>query len=100
MSSRSQPVILNSLMLIDSHAHLDFYNDHPTERDQVLVRAFEAGVRTILAIGIGVIIIGIVFAIVRRSRGIERDTGFSSYEAPPPGPTPPGPPPPGPGATS
>jgi TatD DNase family protein len=39
--------------LIDSHAHLDFYNDHPAERDEVLVRSFAAGVKTILAIGIG-----------------------------------------------
>ncbi|HTH52456.1 MAG TPA: TatD family hydrolase [Edaphobacter sp.] len=40
-------------MLIDSHAHLDFYTTHPTERDEVLRRAWEADVRTILAIGIG-----------------------------------------------
>jgi TatD DNase family protein len=40
-------------MLIDSHAHLDFYTDHPTERDEVLRRAWDANVRTILAIGIG-----------------------------------------------
>ena len=40
-------------MLIDSHAHLDFYTTHPAERDEVLARAFEAGVKTILAIGIG-----------------------------------------------
>ncbi|HEU4635574.1 MAG TPA: TatD family hydrolase [Edaphobacter sp.] len=40
-------------MLIDSHAHLDFYTTHPTERDEVLGRAWDAGVRTILAIGIG-----------------------------------------------
>jgi len=39
--------------LIDSHAHLDFYNDHPAERDEVLGRSFAAGVKTILAIGIG-----------------------------------------------
>src|SRR5215471_21490116 len=39
--------------LIDSHAHLDFYNDHPAERDEVLDRSFAAGVKTILAIGIG-----------------------------------------------
>jgi len=39
--------------LIDSHAHLDFYTDHPTERDEVLHRSFAAGVKTILAIGIG-----------------------------------------------
>jgi TatD DNase family protein len=39
--------------LIDSHAHLDFYTDHPTERDEVLQRSFAAGVKTILAIGIG-----------------------------------------------
>jgi TatD DNase family protein len=39
--------------LIDSHAHLDVYTDHPTERDEVLRRSFEAGVKTILAVGIG-----------------------------------------------
>ncbi|WP_260705999.1 TatD family hydrolase [Edaphobacter flagellatus] len=40
-------------MLIDSHAHLDFYTSHPAERDEVLARAYDAGVKTILAIGIG-----------------------------------------------
>jgi TatD DNase family protein len=40
-------------MLIDSHAHLDFYTTHPTDRDEILDRAWQAGVRTILAIGIG-----------------------------------------------
>jgi TatD DNase family protein len=39
--------------LIDSHAHLDFYTETPTERDEVLRRAYAAGVHTILAIGIG-----------------------------------------------
>lgn len=39
--------------LIDTHAHLDFYIETPTERDEVLRRAHTAGVRTILAIGIG-----------------------------------------------
>lgn len=39
--------------LIDSHAHLDFYTDHPTERDEVLRRSFDADIKTILAIGIG-----------------------------------------------
>jgi TatD DNase family protein len=39
--------------LIDTHAHLDFYIETPTERDEVLHRAHAAGVRTILAIGIG-----------------------------------------------
>ena len=38
-------------MLIDSHAHLDLYDD--AERDDVLRRAHAAGVETILAIGIG-----------------------------------------------
>ena len=38
-------------MLIDSHAHLDLYDD--AERDAVLCRARDAGVATILAIGIG-----------------------------------------------
>ena len=37
-------------MLIDSHAHLDFYSE---DRDEVLRRAQAAGVGTILAIGIG-----------------------------------------------
>ena len=41
------------MALIDSHAHLDFYNETPTERDEVLRRAYAAGVDTILAIGIG-----------------------------------------------
>ena len=36
--------------LIDSHAHLDFYTE---DRDEVLRRAHAAGVKTILAIGIG-----------------------------------------------
>lgn len=40
-------------MLIDSHAHLDFYTTHPTDRDEVLARAWDAGVKTILAVGIG-----------------------------------------------
>ncbi len=38
-------------MLIDSHAHLDLYDD--AERDAVLRRADAAGVTAILAIGIG-----------------------------------------------
>jgi TatD DNase family protein len=38
------------MSLIDTHAHLDFYTD---DREAVLRRAYEAGVRTILAIGIG-----------------------------------------------
>ncbi|WP_158943171.1 TatD family hydrolase [Granulicella sp. S190] len=41
------------MALIDSHAHLDFYNETPTEREEVLRRAYAAGVQTILAIGIG-----------------------------------------------
>ncbi|WP_433966069.1 TatD family hydrolase [Tunturiibacter gelidiferens] len=41
------------MSLIDSHAHLDFYNETPTERDEVLRRAYAAGVHAILAIGIG-----------------------------------------------
>src|SRR5271169_2441746 len=41
------------MALIDSHAHLDFYNETPTDRDEVLRRAYAAGVHTILAIGIG-----------------------------------------------
>ena len=36
--------------LIDSHAHLDFYNE---DRDEVLRRAYATNVKTILAIGIG-----------------------------------------------
>ena len=39
--------------LIDTHAHLDFYTETPTDRDEVLRRAHAAGVETILAIGIG-----------------------------------------------
>jgi TatD DNase family protein len=39
--------------LIDSHAHLDFYNETPTEREEVLRRAYAAGVHAVLAIGIG-----------------------------------------------
>ena len=39
--------------LIDTHAHLDFYTETPTDRDEVLRRAYAAGVETILAIGIG-----------------------------------------------
>lgn len=38
------------MSLIDTHAHLDFYTD---DREAVLRRAYDAGVRTILAIGIG-----------------------------------------------
>lgn len=38
------------MTLVDSHAHLDFYDN---DRDEVMQRAFDAGVRTILAIGIG-----------------------------------------------
>jgi TatD DNase family protein len=40
-------------MLVDSHAHLDFYTERPADRDDVLARALAAGVTTILAIGIG-----------------------------------------------
>jgi len=36
--------------LIDTHAHLDFYTE---DREEVLRRAYAAGVHTILAIGIG-----------------------------------------------
>jgi TatD DNase family protein len=39
--------------LIDTHAHLDFYTETPSDRDEVLRRAYDAGVETILAIGIG-----------------------------------------------
>lgn len=39
-------------MLIDSHAHLDAYED-PEDLKAVLARAYDEGVRTILAIGIG-----------------------------------------------
>ncbi|HEX3966914.1 MAG TPA: TatD family hydrolase [Edaphobacter sp.] len=38
------------MALIDTHAHLDFYTD---DREEVLRRAYQAGVETILAIGIG-----------------------------------------------
>src|SRR5580704_8998111 len=36
--------------LTDTHAHLDFYTE---DRNEVLRRAYDAGVETILAIGIG-----------------------------------------------
>jgi TatD DNase family protein len=39
--------------LTDTHAHLDFYTETPTDREEVLRRAYDAGVETILAIGIG-----------------------------------------------
>jgi len=38
------------MALIDSHAHLDFYTE---DRDEVLRRAWDAGVHAVLAIGIG-----------------------------------------------
>lgn len=38
------------MALIDSHAHLDFYTE---DRAEVLRRAYDAGVHTVLAIGIG-----------------------------------------------
>ncbi len=41
------------MALIDSHAHLDFYNETPTDCDDVLRRAYDAGVEMILAVGIG-----------------------------------------------
>ena len=41
---------LKEMALIDSHAHLDFYTE---DRDEVLRRAYDAGVHTVLAIGIG-----------------------------------------------
>jgi TatD DNase family protein len=40
----------NTMPLTDTHAHLDFYTE---DRDEVLRRAYDAGVDTILAIGIG-----------------------------------------------
>jgi TatD DNase family protein len=39
--------------LTDTHAHLDFYTQTLTDREEVLRRAYAAGVETILAIGIG-----------------------------------------------
>src|SRR5258707_11660157 len=39
--------------LIDTHAHLDFYTETPSDCEGVLRRAYAAGVDTILAIGIG-----------------------------------------------
>jgi TatD DNase family protein len=39
--------------LIDTHAHLDFYAETPSDCDEVLRRAYAAGVETILAVGIG-----------------------------------------------
>jgi TatD DNase family protein len=44
---------MDCMPLTDTHAHLDFYSETPTERDEVLRRACDAGVETILAIGIG-----------------------------------------------
>src|ERR1700678_1807639 len=44
---------MDCMPLTDTHAHLDFYSETPTERDEVLRRAYDAGVETILAIGIG-----------------------------------------------
>ena len=45
------------MSLTDSHAHLDFYNaatpEAPSERLDILRRAYQAGVHTVLAIGIG-----------------------------------------------
>ncbi len=41
------------MLLTDSHAHLDFYKESPTECLDVLRRAHHAGVQTVLAIGIG-----------------------------------------------
>jgi len=38
------------MQLTDTHAHLDFYTE---DRDEVLRRAYAAGVHTVLAIGIG-----------------------------------------------
>jgi TatD DNase family protein len=45
--------MLSTHLLTDSHAHLDSYTESPTERDEVLRRAYASGVHTILAIGIG-----------------------------------------------
>jgi TatD DNase family protein len=42
-----------AMPLIDTHAHLDFYTETPSDRTEVLRRAYAAGVHTILAIGIG-----------------------------------------------
>ena len=42
-----------TMPLTDTHAHLDFYTENPTDREDVLRRAYAAGVHTILAIGIG-----------------------------------------------
>src|ERR1700760_3324176 len=39
--------------LIDTHPHLDFYVETPSDCDEVLRRAYAAGVETILAVGIG-----------------------------------------------
>jgi TatD DNase family protein len=46
-------IYYDAMPLIDTHAHLDFYTETPTDRDEVLRRAYDAGVHTILAIGIG-----------------------------------------------
>ena len=39
-------------MLVDSHAHLDS-DRYAEDREAMLVRAYDAGVETILAVGIG-----------------------------------------------
>ena len=39
-------------MLVDSHAHLDSQR-YDEDRDALLARAWQAGVRTVLSIGIG-----------------------------------------------
>ena len=39
-------------MLVDSHAHLDSPR-YDADRDQLLERAWQQGVRTVLSIGIG-----------------------------------------------
>jgi TatD DNase family protein len=44
---------MTKMPLTDSHAHLDFYSETPMEREEVLRRAYAAGVETVLAIGIG-----------------------------------------------
>jgi TatD DNase family protein len=41
------------MALTDTHAHLDFYTESPADREEVLRRAYSAGVHTVLAIGIG-----------------------------------------------
>jgi TatD DNase family protein len=48
--SGDEVTLKHQMTLIDTHAHLDFYTE---DRDEILRRAYDAGIHTILAIGIG-----------------------------------------------